>query len=427
MKRIHLVEDNSSFRLFLKESLKDIAELTLSGTLFDARKALSSEKFDLHIIDMRLPDGSGMELLDALCKAGENPKAVVLTAYGDIPLAIEAVRKGALDFWQKPIDYDVLRNRVSKILEERNFGDLKDILVGDSECMKRVRSDIERLSGTEINVMITGPTGSGKELAARTIHEKSERRGGSFVKVDFSTMPEELLESELFGAVKGAFTGASENRDGRLKSADKGTLFFDNIDESSLKAQARILRFVQEKAFFPLGSNREVKTDSRIISSSSTPVEALLEEGRMREDLLYRLNVYLISLSPISKRREDIKSIVMHYLPVIGEKLKRKTDIFTPEIIESMTGMDWRGNEREIINFMERSLISGTADLSQENSFSPGVSLKSKLKTVRQEYEKKEILNALKASGNNKTEAAKMLEISYKNLLDKIKEYGIEE
>ncbi|MDD3803930.1 MAG: sigma-54 dependent transcriptional regulator [bacterium] len=427
MTKIHIVEDNASFKLFLKETLKDLAELTFSDTLYDAMKRIESGSFDLHLLDMKLPDGSGMDVLNELNRKNADEKVIVLTAYGDIPLAIEAIKKGALDFWQKPIDYDVLREKIKNLLVKRDLINLEETIAGSSEEIKKLRQEIERVSGTDINIMITGPSGTGKELVAKTIHNNSSRKDKPFVKIDFSTIPPELADSELFGAVRGAYTGASENRDGRIKSADKGTIYFDNIDEADQKTQARLLRFVQEKSFYPLGSGKEIKIDARIISSAKKNIENLISDNSIREDLFFRLNVYLIKLTPINERREDIEEIARKYVPILTEKTQRDASIFTDNALKEMKKMDWKGNEREIINFIERSLLSGTIDFDEELKRASGESLKSKLKSVKEECERREIASALLEASNNKSEAARILKISYKSLLDKIKEYGIEE
>lgn len=424
---IFILEDNASFALFLKETLKDMGELYFEGTIHDAKKRISSESFDLYLLDMKLPDGMSFEILDELRMQNREGRAVILTAFGDIPMAIEAVRKGALDFWQKPIDYEVLRERVKEIISEKDYSGIEKIIIGDSNAIKGIREDIKRLSGTDINVMVNGPTGAGKELTAKTIHMYSMRKRGNFVHIDFNSIPPDLLESELFGAVKGAYTGSYENRDGRVKSSDKGTLYLDNIDCADMRTQAKLMRFVQDKSYFPIGSNKEVKVDARIISSASEDLKKLIENQRLREDLLYRLNVFVITIPGINERREDIEPIARHYIEKLSADLRKAPDIFTDAVIKAMGGIDWAGNEREIVNFIERSLVTGKAELNEINNFDSDISLKSKIKNVRQEYEKKEISNAMKICGNNKAETAKLLKISYRNLIEKIKEYKIEE
>jgi len=425
--KILILEDNSSFKLFLKESLKDIAELAFADTIFDAKKIIKSNEFDLYLLDMKLPDGKGVEILDELREKSMTGRAVILTAFGDIPMAIDAVRKGALDFWQKPIDYEVLRERVKNLLNENDYRDIDEIIIGESEYIKKIRDDVKRLSGTDINVMISGPSGTGKELIAKEIHFHSLRSKSKFVHIDFNSIPSELLESELFGAVKGAYTGSYENREGRVKMSDRGTLYFDNIDNSDLKTQAKLIRFVQDKSYYPIGSSKEVKIDARIISSVSSDLKSLIESNTLREDLVFRLNVYVINTCNIRERREDIEPIAKHFIKVFSEQLNKDSAIFTESLIEEMKRFDWKGNEREIINFIERTLITQKTDFIEAEREFETTSLKSRVKTIKNDYEKKEIINALKRSGNNKSEASRMLKISYRNLIDKIKEYKIEE
>ena len=425
--KILILEDNSSFKLFLKESLKDIAELAFADTIFDAKKIIKSNEFDLYLLDMKLPDGKGVEILDELREKSMTGRAVILTAFGDIPMAIDAVRKGALDFWQKPIDYEVLRERVKNLLNENDYRDIGEIIIGESEYIKKIRDDVKRLSGTDINVMISGPSGTGKELIAKEIHFHSLRSKSKFVHIDFNSIPSELLESELFGAVKGAYTGSYENREGRVKMSDRGTLYFDNIDNSDLKTQAKLIRFVQDKSYYPIGSSKEVKIDARIISSVSSDLKSLIESNTLREDLVFRLNVYVINTCNIRERREDIEPIAKHFIKVFSEQLNKDSAIFTESLIEEMKRFDWKGNEREIINFIERTLITQKTDFIEAEREFETTSLKSRVKTIKNDYEKKEIINALKRSGNNKSEASRMLKISYRNLIDKIKEYKIEE
>ncbi|PIP14488.1 MAG: sigma-54-dependent Fis family transcriptional regulator, partial [bacterium (Candidatus Stahlbacteria) CG23_combo_of_CG06-09_8_20_14_all_34_7] len=241
------------------------------------------------------------------------------------------------------------------------------------------------------------------------------------------TIPEELLESELFGAVRGAYTGSYENRDGRLKLSEKGTLYLDNIDNADLRTQARLVRFVQEKSYFPLGASKEVKVDARIISSVSSDLKNLIETKKLREDLLFRLNVYVIKIPPITERREDIELIAKYYIKKMSKELNINSSVFNETLINDIKGFDWKGNEREIVNFIERTLITGKSDFLLHAEYDKNNSLKNRMKKLKQDFEKKEIQNALKISKNNKSEAARKLKISYRNLMEKIKEYKIEE
>lgn len=429
-RRALIVEDNASFRLFLKEALKSDFDISEASTVHLGREALIQTAFDLVMLDIKLPDGSGTDLIEEASKKSPAGKVVVLTAYGDIPLAIDSIRRGASDFFQKPVDYDDLMQRVKRLFPDDRQAEERAarLITGISEKASEIRKKVTAAAFSDVNVCITGKSGTGKEHTARAIHEISSRRSEKFAVIDCSTLPSGLAESELFGAVKGAYSGAEKNRTGKVSSAGSGTLYFDNIDDCDAETQGRIVRFAETKKYYPLGSSSEQRADVKLIFSSKTDLEERVKKGLFREDLYFRINVFPIDLPSIYERREDIECIAEDILEEECRKYKTQR-VFSESALRRIKEYDWPGNIREIKNIVSLYSISGDEKVFDriDPDSSPGGTLKERADSVRKNYEKNEIADALKASKWNKTSAAKMLKISYRNLLDKIKEYGIEE
>ncbi|MEO0304636.1 MAG: sigma 54-interacting transcriptional regulator, partial [candidate division WOR-3 bacterium] len=301
-KRILIVEDNTSFRIFLKESLKEDYDIDEVKSVAEFDHIFAKFKYSLVILDIKLPDGSGVDVLKKIKNIDDQVKVVILTAYGDIPLAIECIKKGAIDFWQKPIDYDVLKKKVKNILKDTLFNEIEKEYVGISKNSCEIRENIMQCSSSDVSVIIVGPVGSGKTLVSELIHKYSNRKEKNLIEIDLASFNRNLIESELFGVAKGAFTGAYISRDGLLKKSYGGTIVLKNIEEVDFVIQGKILRFLDTKSFYPVGSNREEKIDVRIISVFSEEPENLVEKNLLRKDLLFRLNVYRIKILPLKER-----------------------------------------------------------------------------------------------------------------------------
>ncbi|MFO8062735.1 MAG: sigma-54 dependent transcriptional regulator [bacterium] len=417
---ILLVEDNISFRLFLRESLSEFADITEAGTIKEAESALRRSDHDIVILDIKLPDGSGMELIATAGKLHPRSRIIMLTGHGDIPTAIDAVKRGASDFWTKPIEYTELVRKIQRIIHGlQRRGGIDDIIAGNSENMSKVRVQIKDTADTDVNVMIRGEAGTGRELTAKTIHSLSSR--DKFTIIDFSTLTESLFESELFGCVKGAYSGADRPRKGRIEAAEGGTVLLTGLESINLEKQAKILRFIDRKEIMPVGSGKTKLIDVRIISSLSDNIAGLLESNQFRKDLYYRLNVYPIFIEPLRERREDIVPIARNILNKLNASLPGS-------LLEKLKYYDWPGNVREMENLLKRYALTGDAgiieSLQDRNTGSSG--LKEKVSMIKSRTEKEEIIKTLKITDGNKTKAAKILKISYRSLLDKIKEYNIE-
>jgi DNA-binding NtrC family response regulator len=370
-----LVEDDASAREALSELLRDDG-FTVRGaaTLADARAALAGEAVDAVLLDLRLPDGDGALLLEELALRRGAPPTIVVTAYGSGSRAIAAMRAGAFDYVQKPLDPTALVETLrAAIARGRRTGARTfasgaradgERIVGSGPAMQRVFKLVGRVAASDATVLLLGESGTGKELVARAIHDYSPRASGPFVAVNCAAVPEPLLEAELFGAEKGAYTGAVTSRPGRFEAARGGTLFLDEIAELAPATQAKLLRALQERSVERLGSNKPVAIDARIVAATNRRLSEDVATGRFREDLFYRLSVVAVDLPPLRERVEDIPALIDHVLARAARRDVRATSI-SPAAVEALTRRTWPGNVRELENALERALVlsGGAIDL----------------------------------------------------------------
>lgn len=446
MKKILVVDDDSSHRLMLKAILLDegyaISEAE-DGTC--AVNAVKKEFFDLILMDVRMTEMDGIKALEEI--KGLNPRLQVLmmTAYPSVPPAVKAMKLGALDYLTKPMDTDELRLRIAKLLGQYPLKEegqqikthlaKSSGLIGSSEAMERVFESLALVAPTDTTILILGKSGTGKERIADTIHLNSDRAEKPFVKVNCAALPENLLESELFGHEKGAFTGATARRQGRFEVADGGTIFLDEIGEIPVSVQVKLLRVLQERQFETLGSSKTNTVDVRIIAATNKDLETEIAEGRFREDLFYRLNVFPITLPPLKDRKEDIQPLAHHFLDKYSKKHKRRAKGFTPKTIDLFKRYQWKGNIRELENTVERSVILCLEEyirpqhlpaIIQDLANEPGPT-NAGIETglTLKEMEKQLIISTLAQYEGNRTKTAEALGISRRSLQMKLKEYGI--
>ena len=375
--KVLIVEDSASLALGYAAQLEDAGhEVSLCETLAEARRSLSAEKFDVVLLDLQLPDGDGLALFDSLSGSKGHPSVVVVTADGSLNRAIAAMRLGAYDFLVKPVSGTRLLNTVGNAVEQSaNALETDDELpepspesdgfhgfIGKSPAMRAVFRTIESVADSKATVFVTGESGTGKEVTAEAIHSSSKRRSGPFVAINCGAIPENLLESELFGHVKGAFTGAVENRIGAAKAADGGTLFLDEICEMDLKLQVKLLRFLQSGMIQRVGSSAAELVNVRIVCATNRNPEHEVAEGRFREDLYYRLNVIPISLPPLRERGDDIALIASSLAEKIALEEGRKFSGFSKASETYLQQHDWPGNVRELQNSLRRAIITGTGN-----------------------------------------------------------------
>jgi two-component system response regulator PilR (NtrC family) len=413
-----------------------------------ARAQLAAEKYDLCLTDMRLPDGSGQDLVVHIAQRYPDTPVAMITAYGNVEAAVEALKAGAFDFVTKPVDLSVLRRLVQNALdlgEKRRSQQPTHIrLVGDSARMQQLRATISKLARSQAPVYIAGESGVGKELVARLIHEQGPRSGGPFVPVNCGAIPAELMESELFGHRKGAFTGAHADKEGLFQNANGGTLFLDEVAELPLHLQVKLLRVIQEKSVRPVGANSELPLDVRILSATHKNLAALVEEGRFRHDLYYRINVIELPVPPLRERREDIPLITSAILQRLAAELGEPAPVLSDEAMAALREYAFPGNVRELENILERAIALcdgnriGLADLALPSLAQPpsaalpaqvapiGSSAKadrdaSGLPDALESLERERIRQALEACRYNKTKAAAQLGITFRALRYKLK------
>jgi two-component system nitrogen regulation response regulator NtrX len=378
MSKILIIDDEKSIRYTLREILeyeKYVVEEAKDGE--EGLEMITNNHYDVVLCDIKMPKMDGIELLDKIALLDKEVQIIMISAHGNIETAVEATKKGAFDFIQKPIDLNrlliTLKNAMersslvteTKVLKQKIAH--KSEIVGLSEVILRVMDDIEKVAPTEARVLITGPNGSGKELVAKAIHEKSARNKGPLVEVNCAAIPSELIESELFGHEKGAFTSAIKQRIGKFEQANGGTLFLDEIGDMSLSAQAKVLRALQEKKIARVGGDKEFNVDVRIVAATNKDLKKEIAAGNFREDLYHRLGVILIKVPSLDERKSDIEALVAKFLIDIAKEYGNKPKSITKQAIKRLEERSWTGNIRELRNVVERLIILGSEEISEED------------------------------------------------------------
>lgn len=453
---ILVVDDNQSLLRGLLTFLKQEGHSpTGAGTVSDAIKTLKARAFDLVITDLKLPDGVGLDVIRTAREAASPPEVILMTAFGSVDSAVEAMKLGAMDYLTKPVPIEELAFRVSRVAQMRTLKENADKmrrsketlleavgysaplmgLVGDSPVMGEVKALITRAAAFPSTVLITGETGTGKEMAAYAIHSLSPWSDGPFVRVNCASIPETLYESELFGHEKGAFTDAKERRIGRFEAARGGTILLDEVGEIPLSMQAKLLRALQEKEIVRVGGNSPIKVDARVVAATNRDLNGMALAGTFREDLLYRLAVVRISIPPLRERREDIPDLVNHILKNLGWEFNRPPSIVSGSALSLLESQPWRGNVRELKNTLERAVVLSDSPILKEDNF--GFAAQQGGKLSRSEFadkslvdaletvEKEMIQNALQCHNGVKNRAAQQLGISRPNLVYRMKRLGI--
>jgi two-component system response regulator AtoC len=390
-----------------------------------------------------MPGIDGMQLLDKIAARWPEVPVIMLTAHGTVPLAVEAMKRGAAEFMQKPFERDEVVFVVKKALaasdvERAPRAEASRRILGGSSAMREVMALVDRAAPGGSTVLVRGESGTGKELVARALHDRSPRRAKPFVTLHCAALPENLLESELFGYEKGAFTGAVARKPGRVELAHEGTLFFDEIGDVPLAMQVKLLRVLQEREFERLGGTQTIKVDVRFVAATHRDLEAMVESGTFREDLFYRLSVVPLFLPPLRARPEDLEPLARHFAATLGKSLSRELTI-APQAIEVMARQPWPGNVRQLQNFVERLLVFsdgpaiGAVDVERElaregtlaRPRAGSTSDAASLDVRRREAEKEAIQTALRRAGDNRTVAARLLGVSRRTLYNKLEEYGL--
>ncbi len=453
--RVLIVEDRESTRSALVELVSSMEGLECdeASSLEEARKALSCREYEMVLTDLKLPDGDGAVLIEEASPA----LVMIMTAYGSIENAVEAMRRGAFDYVTKPFGMDEIEMRLRRCMEAageriRNEGlslenrDLRRRLLGSgrlvaaSPAMKKIDSLIDRIAGVASSVLITGESGTGKEVVARELHERSRRSDRPFIRVNCAAIPAQLLESELFGHEKGAFTGATKPKRGRFELANEGTIFLDEIGDLPLELQSKLLRVLQEKEFERVGGERTIRVDTRIIAATNRDLQRLVREGSFREDLYYRLDVLRIHIPPLRERKEDIPPLVEHFLAKAAEELNKPSLKARPGVISACLAYEWPGNVRELANAVERAAVLAEDDKlrvedlgipvvepagSRAGRAGAGKADLEGLAAKLAEYERSLILAALKKHSWNRTKAAEELGMKRTSLLYRMEKLGI--
>ena len=442
--RALIVDDEPDIRELLELTLGRMDIDTRSAaTLADARSLLEEDSFDICLTDMRLPDGVGIDLVRHIQQHFPDLPVAVITAYGSMESAVEALKAGAFDFVSKPVNLNVLRNLVNGVL--KLTGDFaqrerrsRNTLLGESKAMREIRSTVEKLSRSQAPIYIWGESGTGKELVARLIHDKGPRADRPFVPVNCGAIPAELMESEFFGHKKGSFTGAVGDKDGLFQVAEGGTLFLDEVAELPLHMQVKLLRAIQEKAVRPVGAQQEIPTDVRILSATHRELGELVEAGEFRQDLYYRLNVIQLRVPPLRERREDIQMLASHCLEMLAQQNSRPGLELSEDAIDALGEYDFPGNVRELENILERAttLCEGSTVTREDlNLPTPGKTSDAAagltpgevpLDTYMDNIEKDALIKALEQTRYNKTAAAKQLGITFRALRYRLKKLGLE-
>jgi len=378
MSKILIIEDEAAIRRVLVKILSEENDTYQVDEAEDGVVGLDKIKnndYDLVLCDIKMPKMDGVEVLEEVKKIKPEIPMVMISGHGDMETAIHTMRLGAFDYISKPPDLNRLLNTVRNALDKKQLVVENKILkkkvsknyemVGESEAINHIKLMIDKVAQTEARVLITGPNGTGKELVAHQLHEKSERANFPLIEVNCAAIPSELIESELFGHVKGAFTSAVKDRAGKFEAADKGTIFLDEIGDMSLSAQAKVLRALQESMITRVGAEKDIKVDVRVVAATNKDLKTEIAEGRFREDLYHRLAVILIKVPPLNERRDDIPALVRHFAEKIASEQGNVVKVFSQPAIKLLQEYDWTGNIRELRNVVERLIILGGTEISE--------------------------------------------------------------
>ena len=443
--KILVVDDEPSILRLLEEALTQWGYQVKSAASGDeALAAVRGDLFDAVLTDVRMPEMSGLDLLREIKRHDESIEVVMMTGYPTIVSAVEALKEGAYDYLSKPLILDELRHLMARMTERRFLrGEVTSLrerlgeeltvteLVGNSQLMQRVKEIIAKVAATDSPVLIEGESGTGKELVAAAIHRLSPRAKGPFIPVNCSAIPEDLIESEFFGHVRGAFSGAVSDSLGLFRGANEGTIFLDEIAELSPGLQVKLLRVLQEMQVRPVGSTKAYSVDVRVIAATNRDLDRTVAEGTLRQDLYYRLNVVRISLPPLRARREDIAAIVNHFVRRFNRRFRRDVRGMTPEALETLNHYDFPGNVRELENLVERAYAMGArdqitlGDLPSLTAGSAAPAVGSGAIPQLADVEKELILRALSFYKDDKEAAAQALGISRRTIYRRLKEYGM--
>lgn len=450
-----------------KLSMRELLEFMLSREGYAVSSAENGEQalnliaenhFDLLLCDIRLGDISGLDVLRASISKSPETAVIMISAYATTETAVEAMNAGAYDYVPKPFDSDELKQTIAKALKLKTIDHEKKILadelkenlhfgiiVGSSPGMMHIYKMIRQVAETRTNILITGESGTGKELIARSIHEQSDRKNKPFVAINCGGIPETLMESELFGYKKGAFTGANQDKQGLFETADKGTIFLDEIGELSLPIQVKLLRVVQERVFRPVGDNQDISVDIRIISATNRDLAKLVIEGEFREDLFYRLNVIEIKVPPLRDRKSDIRTLAQHFLDKYSREMGKEITKISSYAIDMLNKYNFPGNVRELENLMERSVALSNTNILLPDSLAISIHKRRWIEGVRnrrfdldevtkgvsieeilEEIERAYLEKAMECSDGNKNKAAQLLNLTLRSLRYRLDKLGIQ-
>jgi len=439
-----VVDDEPGMRMALQASFQRVGWRveTAAGSV-DALHKFNASPFPLVITDVRMPDGDGLNLMRQVRSSNPSTAVILLTAFGSVPEAVKAIQGGACDYLTKPVSFDQLQATVTRVMRNaapaaHKAAEPANAIIGNSPALRLTLDRARHAARTNADVLIEAESGTGKELLARFIHDSSSRSGKPFIAVNCAAVPEQLLESELFGHVRGAFTGAMATKPGKFELANGGTLLLDEIGEMPVNLQPKLLRALQERSFERLGDTKTIGVDIRIVATTNVSLQAMVEQGKFRADLFYRLNVIPLNLPPLRKRREDIPPLAESFAREFARELGRPVPVLEADFIASLGRQSWPGNIRELRNFVRRVLTLSdfkeidsdllTSELSNSLRFETKPQAKAPsvaAGTSMREAERYLLENTLGLTGGNRTRAAEMLGVSVRTIRNKIRQYGL--
>ena len=440
MKKALIIEDETSFCFMLQtwfEKNGYQADAVLSGK--EAMRLLKTTTYDIVLSDLRLPDNDGISVLQFIKQTSPATIVFIMTGYADVQTTVSAIKLGAYDYLEKPVNPDILKQKIAEAfggkekkptIVTKSTNNQIPFIVGEGEASKKLKDHIKLVAPTSMSVLITGESGSGKEYAARYLHENSDRKDGPFVALDCGAITKELGASELFGHLKGSFTSAIDNKKGMFEYANGGTLFLDEIGNLSYGVQVQLLRALQERIIKPIGGNKEISVDVRVITATNENLVQAIANGRFREDLYHRINEFSMHMPSLRERGSDLFLFATLFLENANKELSKNVKGFNDKAKSAMQNYNWPGNLRELKNVIKRAVLFCTSDYIDVKDFpveleQPQTVSKTAVPTLKRSNERDLILEALEANGNNKSKAAKALGVDRKTLYNKLHKYGI--